>query len=306
MHLLWSHIKGKSIRTMAQEQEKSLGAIQNQLKRELSVIPENDLVTVKYCNRNRWCGVLLVDAKYIKVKGYKKKIAFIYGIDYLTHDIPVCLLAPTENYQSYKQFFVTLKNSNYRLRGIVSDEHESVLPACHYIFGDKILRQLCHVHFAEKIRRNLRVRTDDTYKEFMNELANIIFKNKRRSKYKKSVKKDLHQLAFKYMGDQIALDVLVNISEKIDELTNFIKIGQCPTTNNLIESSNKQLEGRMKTIQNFESFRSAKRWLNAWLLCRRVTKFYDCNPKFKNLNGKRSIDMSKKAGLTIPDFFPKF
>lgn len=290
---------------MAQEQEKSLGAIQNKLKKELSEIPDNDLVTVKHCNRNRWCGVLLVDAKYVKVKGYDKKIAFIYGMDFLTHDIPVCHLARSESYLSYHQFFVTLKNSNYRLRGIVTDEHEAPLPACQHVFGDKVLRQLCHVHFAEKIRRNLRTRTDETYQPFMNELQKIIF-FKKRFKQKKKIKKELHDLALKYIGNQIALDVLVNISENIDELTNFLKIGQCPKTNNMIESYNSQIEGRLKTIKGFNSFKCAKEWLNAWILCRRISKLYDCDGDFKKMNGKCSLDFSKKADLTIPNFFPKF
>ena len=56
-------------------------------------LPENTWLSANYCNR--WSGRLVVDGKYVKVKGYDQKIPFIYGIDYLTHDIPVGLLAPT-------------------------------------------------------------------------------------------------------------------------------------------------------------------------------------------------------------------
>ena len=182
--MLWSHLKGENIRTLARENDKSIGALYSQLKSEIEKVPLNEDVTLKYCGRNRWCGVLLVDAKYVKVKGYDKKIAFIYGIDYLTHDIPVCILGSTENYQLYLQFFTKLKNCNYKLRGIVTDEHDSILPACHQVFGDRVLRQLCHVHFLEKIRRTIKVRSDDTYKEFVSDLQNTLFSNKKRSKIK--------------------------------------------------------------------------------------------------------------------------
>jgi len=306
-NLLWSHLKGKSYRTLSQEQNKSLGTIRNYLKKELSEIPENEFVTLKYCQRRKWGGVLLVDAKYVKVKGYKKKIAFIYGIDFLTHDIPVCLLGKSENYQICHDFFVMLKNSNYPLRGIVTDELESIFMACKHVWGDKILRQLCHTHFAEKIRRKLKVRTEKQYVEFMRELERIIFfkQSEKRFRKKKKIKKELHELALKCPGDMVKLDVLVDISDNFDDLTNYLKIGQCPKTNNLIESYNSQLEGRLKTIKGFESFKLAKQWLNAWILCRRNTKFFDCEGDFKCLNGKTSLEVTKKTGIIIPDFFPK-
>ena len=300
---MWTHLKGESIRTLAKEHERSLGALYKQLKEEIETVPTNEEITLKYCGRNRWSGVLLVDAKYVKVKGYDRKIAFIYGIDYLTHDIPVCLLAITENYQSYKQFFTKLKNSNYKLRGLVSDEHDAILPACKQVFGERILRQVCHTHFLENIRRNLRVRSDDTYKPFVGELKKILFNSKK--KQKKKIKQELHELALKSAGDDPTISVLININDHIDELTNHLKIGQCPKTNNLIESYNKQLNGRLKTILGFESFQTAKKWLNAWILARRLTPFTDCRGSFKKLNGKCSLELTKKSHLTIPDFLPK-
>lgn len=303
--MLWSHLKGKSIRTLAQEQGKSLCVIQKQLHKEINELPENELITVNYCNRSKWGGVLLVDAKYVKVKGYNKKIAFIYGMDYLTHDIPVCMLFRSESFLGYKQFFMALKNSNYRLRAIVTDEHDAILPACHEVFHEGILRQLCQFHFLKKIRDNLGVRRNDTYVPFVNELASIVF-NTKKFKGKKRIKKELHELAHKYIGDMPALDVLVNISDHLDELTNYIKIGQCPRTNNLIEGYNSQLEGRLKTIRGFNCFKYAKKWLNAWILCRRLTTLYDCEGFFKKLNGKSSLEISKKSHLKIPDFLPKF
>ena len=65
------------MRTLATENKKGLATIHDQIREELEALPSNEYITTKYCSRNRWCGVLLVDAKYVKVKGYEKKIAFI-------------------------------------------------------------------------------------------------------------------------------------------------------------------------------------------------------------------------------------
>lgn len=52
----------------------------------LENLPHCADITRKYCSK--YSGILLVDGKYIEVKGYDRKIPVIYGIDYLTHDIP--------------------------------------------------------------------------------------------------------------------------------------------------------------------------------------------------------------------------
>jgi hypothetical protein len=55
-------------------------------------------------NDKHYCGILLVDGKYVHVKGYKDKIPVIYGIDYLTHDLST-LLFPEE--KTIKHLFLS-------------------------------------------------------------------------------------------------------------------------------------------------------------------------------------------------------
>ena len=83
-------------------------------------LPDNTWLTAKYCNR--FCGILVVDGKYVKVRGYKQKIPFIYGIDYLTHDIPVGVLAPTESTEAFRKYFRLLKTCNYPLQIVICDD----------------------------------------------------------------------------------------------------------------------------------------------------------------------------------------
>ena len=45
--MLWAHLKGESIRSLATEHGKSLGAAFRQLDAELEALPHNNLVTQK-------------------------------------------------------------------------------------------------------------------------------------------------------------------------------------------------------------------------------------------------------------------
>jgi len=236
----------------------------------------------------------------VKVKGYEKKIPFIYGIDYETHDIPICLLAPSENYVAMRDFFMKLRNTGYKLRGLVSDDNNAAPLALRHTFQDALV-QLCHTHYVENIRRYLCVRTDETYRAFFYELKEIAFSKKLMKR--KKLKKALFELFEKYKTDPKTAQVLMTINNRIDELTNHLKIGGCPKTNNLIESYNKQLNGRLKTIQVFESFASAERWLSAWVLQRRLTPFTCCRGGFKKLNGIYAMQKTKKSTIILPDFF---
>lgn len=244
--------------------------------------------------------MLLVDAKYVAVKGYEEKIAFIYGIDYATHDIPICLLAPTENYFAYRNFFVKVRNTGYKLRGIVSDEHEAIQAALQDVYPG-LPSQICHTHFLENIRKALKVRTEETYRPFIRDLQWAVFCKEH--KKKKHCRRDCIALVQKYAKDKTALAVLLHIERHFDLLTNHLQIGGCPKTSNLIESYNKQLNGRLKTIQGFESFQTAEQWLSCWILRRRLTPFTDCKGKFKKLNGSCSLHKTLKAGMTLPDWF---
>ena len=289
-----------SIRTLAHKNGLSLAGIYKRLTKELLSLPHNNQVTMQYCNKNKFCGVLLVDGKYVKVKDYKKKIPFIYGIDYETHDIPICVLRPSENHIALKDFFMKVRNTGYKLRGIVCDDNEATKGALKLVY-QKALVQLCHTHFLENIRRELKTRTEELHRPFVDELKKILFNPKKVTK--KKIKKRLWDLYGSCRKNSAEVAVLVNIENNIDELTNHLKIGGCPKTNNLIESYNKQLNGRLKTINGFQSFQSAERWLSAWILRRRVTPFTDCRKKFKKLNGFHSLSKTKKGNIQLPDFF---
>lgn len=76
-----------------------------------------------------------------------------------------------------------------------------------------------------------------------------------------------------------------------------------PTTTNLIESMNSHLEARLRPLKGFESFKHANLWLNGYFLRRRTRKWTDCSEKFRRLNGKTSLEITKKPGIDVPSFF---
>src|SRR3989337_3149128 len=94
---------------------------------------------------------------------------------------------------------------------------------------------------------------------------------------------------------------MLDIAKRSGELTAYTKLTNVPRTTNLIESFNSHLEGRLKTIKGFQSFKHADTWLNAYFLNRRLKPFTDCEKRFRYLNGKRSLELSKKPYYPISD-----
>ena len=89
------------------------------ISQEMKRLPLNEEVSEKYCSS--YSGILCVDGKYVKVKGYEKKIPFIYAIDYDTHDIPVSRLSLSESTDSYLALLRSLRKINYPLKIVIGE-----------------------------------------------------------------------------------------------------------------------------------------------------------------------------------------
>lgn len=260
----------------------------------MDLLPENTYLSAHYCNR--YSGILNLDGKYVKVRGYNKKIPFIYGIDFLTHDLPVGVLAPSENTLVFLKLFRLLKTIEYPLQIVICDELEALKIALKQVYP-KAKIQLCHNHYFENLRQLLQVRTMETYKPFFFALKEAF--NPKHHYFKRQAK--LSSINYQYArGNPVLLQIMADIIRKEEELFAFKKIKNCPNTNNIIEAYNSHLNGRLKTIKGFDSFRSAERWLNAWLIRRRTKNFTDCKIPFKHLNGICSLQKTIKKGQSWP------
>jgi hypothetical protein len=289
---LWvQHIDGMAFRKLGAENNYSGVQIYNKVIPQIQALPDNLEITKAYCDMPKMSGTLIVDGKFVKVKGHDKKIPFIFGIDYDTHDIVHDQLSLAEGTLAFDKFFRELKQANYPLRIVVSDDRAGLKTAClrHY---PGVLFQTCVGHFMQGLRNLLSTRTDDKYQHFLNSLKLHVFT-------------EAHSLAEAIQGlmkvrdnhgqtDPTVQNIILEIHSRQDELFAYHKVPNCPNNTNLIELFNSHLNGRLETIKGFSSFQSAAFWLNAYVLRRRTKKFTDCDEKFKHLNGKCSLERTIK------------
>lgn len=291
------HIDGKPIRKIADKNKTSPSTIARKYHDQLKNLPHNNEITKRHCDR--FCGILIVDGKFVKVRGFEKKIPMLWGIDYLTHDIPVFELSPSESYESWLKYFGYLKSIRYPMQIVICDDNENIKLAARYIFPNVII-QTCQNHFLENIRRDLKVRTEEKYKPFVNDLKNALFFNKINLQ---DFEKRAFKLFKKYQHDLIALSYMLRIQEYTQELTAASRIKHAPRTTNLMELYNSHIQARLKSIKGFKSFSSADKWLNAYILRRRFRKFRSCCKKFGYLNGKTSISQTARKTAVLPLLF---
>lgn len=293
---LWiRHIDGTPIRKLADEIGLSITQTYTKIIAEFKKLPNNNQLTIDYCNR--FCGILIVDGKYVKVRGFLKKIPFIYGMDYLTHDIVVSMLAPSENTIALTQFFALLKRCHYPLQIVVSDDREAIAQGLARIYPNGRL-QLCQNHYVENIRQQLGIRTDLTHQPFFYALKTNVFQADHDAE---SVRPILHQLFIKFAQHDVDYQcILQDIEMRRKELFAYAAIHHCPKNSNLIELYNSHLNGRLKTIKGFKHVDSAQRWLNAYTIRRRTKTLTDCKGKFKLLNGHCSLSYTLKKDKIIP------
>jgi len=265
-------------------------------QKELQTLPNNNEFTFKYCDR--FSQILVCDGKYFNVADQQYDWVILWGFDYFRHDIPVITLAPSENYQSWARFFSYFRIINNYPRLVVCDDCTNEKMAARATFpGVKI--QTCYNHFKENIRRDLKVRSDDVYKPFMKRVEEI-FVGKRTDEDRN---KKLFALYRDYQHDPVCVQVLTNIQKYESELLAYRGIPQAPTTSNIIEGMNSHIEARLHSLRSFQTVEYAKLWFNGYILKRRFTKYTDCKGKFKYMNGKTGVYMTKKERVILPLFF---
>jgi len=296
---LFAHLTGVSFRSLGETYQINPSTAYRRCIKELEQLPHLADVTRKYCSK--FCGILLVDGKYIKVKGYERKIPVLYGIDYLTHDIPTYIFSQSESYQTCQAFFSSLRLLNYPLQAVVSDDNINIYDACISVYP-KALTQLCHNHYKENLRKSLEVRTNTAYLPFMQKIEDL-FSHKR-------AKDEFFTLAAKlydiHKHDSLSAAILLDMQKRLPQLNAYMNSKAIPTTTNLIESYNSHLEARVKPLKGFESFKHADIWLNAYFLRRRLKVFTDCTAKFRMLNGTSSLQQTKKNPEKIGELLRLF
>lgn len=158
------------------------------------LIDNNDLTRI--INPQYHDGILLVDGKYIPVKKlnddtkYSKINGFIPKsrkrgktkgglvvmpfMDYKTHDIPVCIIASSENMFDIAEGFKKLKEIKYDLKVIVCDESMGEIAQVAKRFYPNVIIQTCLLHYVKNINREFRIDgIKRTMKKLERQLAKI-------------------------------------------------------------------------------------------------------------------------------------
>jgi transposase-like protein len=283
---------------IAEQRDLTSGAVAKRVKRELAALPKNEAVTKQYCTN--FCGTLVLDGVYVAVKGLPKKIPFIYGIDFLTHDIPAGILDFAESEVTFLRLFRMLQDIGYPLRTVVCDEAMAVRPALRKVFPDAVI-QLCHVHVLRNIREELHLSSiNQTHLSFFREIKKLLAtqgEENRRTTYQETVSR--------FDTNFLYWEILKSIRRRWDDLFRYESVRKqgiaCPSNTNLIEAFNGQFKDRYRNTKGFETISSAERFVNAWIIKRRFTAFRECGEHFKHLNGHTSFEKSRNPDLPHPD-----
>lgn len=294
--LLVQHLSGISFRNLARIHGCGVATTYRGVTNGLTQLPTCIDVTRWYCQKFQ--GVLLVDGKYITVKRYDRKIPVLYGVDYDTHDVPHYRLCRSEDYLNCKRFFESLKLTDYPLQAIVCDDNKNIYTAARYVFP-KVVIQLCHVHFLRNVEFALDLKSSQDQRLFFQVLKKLLIQKRSKEDFEQKATKLL-----KYFSDsQPCSDIMIEMAKKQHLLQGYLQHKGTPTTTNLIESFNSHLEARVRPLKGFESFKHADLWLNGYFLRKRTNQWTDCRGKFRKLNGKTSLAITKKPGIDIPSLF---
>lgn len=136
----------------------------------IDLIHSNELT--RYFKPQNYCGILLIDGKYVPVKQLegkkypgliprsakrrgktKKGLVTIACIDYLSHDIPIYGICLSENSFDIERIFEELKTIGYPLSVIVCDESMgNIAEVAKKVFPNVVI-QICLTHYSKTIER---------------------------------------------------------------------------------------------------------------------------------------------------------
>lgn len=148
----------------------------------------------------------MVDGKYFNVANEDRDWVLLWGVDYFTHDIPVFTIVPAESYQGWAKYFSYWRIIGHHPQLLVCDDNHNLKLAGRERFPTVTI-QTCHNHFKENIRRDLKTRSDDTYRDFMSRAEDILGVKLNNE----AMDKKLFALYRDYHNDLVCISVLTNI-----------------------------------------------------------------------------------------------
>ena len=288
---MWKeYVEGRSCGSLGFKYQKTAASIAYTIKKELRQLPDNTYISEKY--EYKWSGIAIVDGTYISVKGYTKKIPFIYLMDYKTHDIVCSVLAPSETQEAFKQLFAKAYRVQYPLNFVVCDDIISSLEYSAKYSYPHVLIQLCTKHWKDNVKLFVKqnVKNEKLQEDILKDVSSIL----RTKTSKKEKVQQIKDFVSRHGPQNITVESIASgMLSNFKYLFLYCKY-DIPNTTNLIEGTNNQIKSRVHSMKGFNSFENANLFLNAWMINRRLKPFRDCRSPFADLNGKTSLEVALK------------
>jgi len=92
------------------------------------------------------------------------------------------------------------------------------------------------------------VRSDSTHHDLMESITRLFSSKKSEGEFNI----EAFKIYSRYKNNIVAQSILLDIEKRQEQLLAYRKVTQTPKTNNLIESYNSHLQGRVRNIKGFE------------------------------------------------------
>lgn len=170
------HLEGISYRKLEERNKIGRSKLCEITNEQLSNFNSNIEITKRFLNQLNYSGNLVIDGKCIQVKeailslrpiagkipkskkhfGSRGNRVITWGIDYWKHDIPHFEFGDSENGFVFDNYFHSLKEIDYPLKSLTTDDRHELARAAKRHYPDCIIQQ-CIKHYYEKVSRILAV-----------------------------------------------------------------------------------------------------------------------------------------------------
>lgn len=319
VRILSESLERGSVRILGRRFEKAKGTIMKIVHRTARRLMTSRAVAATLSPK--WSGILVVDGLYVRVfdrlsaaftgrltSSEKKAVhrrSWLCSIDSGTGDIPHHALADEESMVDLVLFFRELKAMEYPLKALVCDGNDDIVRAARKVYGEGFLVQRCTRHFLEGLRTKAAeegMREDPDTQMLIFRMQRVI-----EARSLEEGSNALASLRAKTAGKLSALHkkLLAEFDRLLPVLTTHLCHPELsiPHTSNEIENLFKQTRLRLKSIGRFSGgYRTARDYLNAWTLWRRITPFTDCRGTRKARNKKSPLQMAGSGAVDMAFF----
>jgi len=246
-----------------------------------------------------WTGYLTTDGKTIKYRGQKG--CMYIGVDNCGDIVHILAGDGHENKTSWSRFFQELRQDiDYGLVVLISDGNPDIPAAC-LIYYRYFIYQTCIYHFLKRIDRSFGyltvIRHKKKRKQFEMEIGlrqeiHRLLRRDSLSAFMDDYERIVSLFDQKHYRGLYCFSMVELLKDNLGYLAPHYFDEQIPGTSNLAETTIKQYERRLKTIEGFQSAGGFKNYLNVFTMFLRFKKYTDCRGKNKYRNGQNRLQLA--------------